>query len=97
MNAPRIKTLIPGLMLLSLLTACNNVPSAAGVVAGEATANPALVATAQADQYMRDAAATLDARQLTQSAVAFQIQSTAEARAATAQAQQTRDALTRPP
>lgn len=76
-----------------IFTACVSSPSAAEFVAGEATANPALVATAQADQYMRDAAATLDARELTQQAVAFEIQSTAQANMATAQSQQTRDAL----
>ena len=68
-------------------------PSAAEFVAGEATANPALVATVQADQYMRDAAATLGARDLTQQAVAFEIQSTAQSNMATAQSHQTRDAL----
>ena len=74
-------------------TGCLSSPSAAGFVAGEATANPALVATAQADQYMRDAAATLDVRELTQQAVALEIQSTAQSSLATAQSQQTRDAL----
>ena len=80
-------------VLTLLLVACTASPSAAGFVSGEATADPALIATAQADQYLRDAAATLDARNLTQQAVAFEIQLTAQANTATAQAQQTRNAL----
>ena len=80
-------------VLALLLVACTAAPSAAGFVSGEATADPALIATAQADQYLRDAAATLDARNLTQQAVAFEIQLTAQANTATAQAQQTRNAL----
>ena len=80
-------------VLTILLVACAAAPSAAGFVSGEATADPALIATAQADQYLRDAAATLDARNLTQQAVAFEIQLTAQANTATAQAQQTSNAL----
>ncbi|MCB8944367.1 MAG: hypothetical protein H6658_11510 [Ardenticatenaceae bacterium] len=79
--------------LASLFIACTTPPSAASAVVGEATANPALIATAQADQYLRDAAATLDARNLTQQAVAFEIQLTAQANTATSQAQQTLNAL----
>ena len=79
--------------LLLLLVACMTPSTAASFVSGEATANPALIATAQADQYLRDAAATLDARNLTQQAVAFEIQLTAQANTATAQAQQTQNAL----
>ncbi|MCP4419927.1 MAG: hypothetical protein GY805_25215, partial [Chloroflexi bacterium] len=88
------KTFNPFFLMVALfLVACASSPSAAGFIAGEATANPALVATAQADQYMRDAAATLDTRELTQQAVAFEIQGTAQASIATAQSQQTRDAF----
>lgn len=75
------------------VVACTSSPSAASFVAGGATANPILVATAQADQYMRDAAATFDARQLTQQAIALDIQSTAQASTATTQSQKTREAL----
>ena len=85
--------MVLALLLLVILTGCLQSPSAAGIIVGEATANPVLIATAQADQYMRDAAATLDTRNLTQQAVAFEIQETSLAHNATAQAQQTRDAL----
>lgn len=86
-------TVLVVIVVFSFLNACTSAPSAAGFIAGEATADPALVATAQADQYMRDAAATLSARELTQQTVALEIQGTAQASQATAQSQQTRDAL----
>jgi hypothetical protein len=63
-------------------------------VAGNATANANFIATAQVDQYQRDAQATLTARDSTQQAIAIEIRSTSEVATATASAQQTQDALT---
>lgn len=88
-----------------LLAACNGQPTAAGLVSASATANPALVATAQADQYWRDAQATSQAYQDQLEANYRNVQNTAVAATgiagqqqaqatATAQYQQTADALT---
>lgn len=55
------------LLFIVAVTACNN-PTAAGTVAGKATASANLVGTAQADQYWRDAEATTEARLAQQAA-----------------------------
>jgi hypothetical protein len=75
-------------------------PTAAAPLTARATPHPALVATAQADQYWRDAEATTQARQVEQIALTAtfeadlrNVQATAGAGAATVQAQQTREAV----
>ena len=77
------------------LVACTTLhaPTAADAVAVGATANPHLIATAQADQYWRDAEATSQAYQLTVAANYRQIEATAQAATSTIQAQHTRDTL----
>lgn len=89
----RAKWLVPILLLL-LLPACNQQPTAAGEVAGRATAQPALVGTAQADQYRRDAEATLQARDQAAQALAWQLQATAMSATSAAAQAQTASALT---
>lgn len=71
------------------------IPTAADQVAGAAgaTPNPHFVATAQADQYWRDAEATSQAYQLTVAANYHSIEATALVATSTMQAQQTRDSL----
>ncbi len=84
--------IVPFMSLLSIilptlyLTACMNPSShtAAGEVAGGATANPALVGTVQADQYWRDAQATTTAQQATLAANYRHIEATAQSGTATA-------------
>src|SRR5688500_17385007 len=75
-------------VLLALLgwtvSACRQQPTAAGSVAADSTANPALVATAQADQYWRDAQATMQAYQVTLEANYRYVQGTAQAGTGTA-------------
>ncbi len=68
-------------------------PTAAGEIAGGATANPALVSTIQADQYWRDAQATTTAQQATLEANYRYIEATAQADAATAIWQTTSQAV----
>ena len=83
------------LVILSLLLFVGCVPvsapTAADHVAGAtgATPNPHFVATAQADQYWRDAEATSQAYQLTVAANYHSIEATALAATSTIQAQQT--------
>ncbi len=82
------------IFFLFVIAACSPGPStAANVVSQAATAQPALIATAQADQYWRDAAATTQSSQATLEANYRHIQGTAEAATATTQAQQTVNAL----
>ena len=82
-------------LLLLLLAGCASQPrTAVEYVSGNATANASFIATAQVDQYQRDAQATLTARDATQQAIAIEIRSTSEVATATASAQQTQDALT---
>ncbi|MCL4266659.1 MAG: type IV secretion system DNA-binding domain-containing protein [Anaerolineae bacterium] len=92
-------------LLLLVIAACSGTPSsAANTVSQAATAQPALIATAQADQYWRDAQATTQSSQATLEANYQNIQGTAEAATSTAvayqaqttattQAQQTADTL----
>ena len=81
--------------LLLPLAGCASPPkTAVDYVAGNAIANANFIATAQVDQYQRDAQATLTARDATQEAIAIEIRSTSEVATATAAAQQTQDALT---
>ena len=82
------KRLLLLLSLLLLATACTSPQTAAGSIAGQATANPDLVSTAQADQYQRDAAATLTSQDMTRDALALQIQQTAVSSTGTAASQQ---------
>lgn len=84
------------LFLLSLLAlpACQQQPTAAGEVAGQATAQPELVGTVQADQYRRDAEATLQARDQAAQALAWQLEATAVAATGVAAQAQTASALT---
>ena len=89
-----------------LLTACATpIPTAADVVVRQTVTDPRLVASVQADQYQRDAQATLDAQARTRETLALSIQQTAVAATTTAahrhtqatattQHQQTADALT---
>jgi hypothetical protein len=86
------------LTLLLILAACT--PTAADPLTARATPHPVLVATAQADQYWRDAGATTQARQMEQIALTAtfeadlrNVQATAGAGAATVQARQTREAV----
>jgi hypothetical protein len=65
--------------LLVLLIACHQPSTAAGNLAAEATANPVLVATAQADQYWRDTQATPQAYEMTLAANYEHVRSTAQA------------------
>ena len=88
-----MKNLIPLFIFILLIVACVPSPTASGVVSSGATANPILIATAQADQYWRDAEATSQAYSVTVAANYERIQQTAQAAAGTAQAQQTQDAL----
>jgi hypothetical protein len=85
------------LILLALLTACMTAAGSSGQTAAErlnhANPDPNLAATAQADQYWRDAQATTAAQQATQAANYRNVQGTAQAAQATTAAQQTRDAL----
>ncbi|MCI0563796.1 MAG: hypothetical protein MN733_35425 [Nitrososphaera sp.] len=86
-------------------SACTQRPqTAASFVSADATANPSLISTVQADQYWRDAQATTQAQQATLQANYQNVQATAEAAGmtstavlvqatATTQAQQTQDAL----
>ncbi|MCA9938193.1 MAG: hypothetical protein KC418_06100 [Anaerolineales bacterium] len=67
--------------------------TAAAVVSAGATANPVLVATAQADQYWRDAQATATAQQATVAANYRQVEATAQAGTATAAWQATTQAV----
>lgn len=77
------------------MTACvSSTPTAAGSLAGSSTPLPYLVASAQADQYLRDAKATMTAGEATQRALAAQIEQTAVASTATAAAQATQTSLT---
>jgi hypothetical protein len=103
MNAkqpPKTPLLFPTLLLtllatLTLLTACmtgHPGPTAAERVHNGSPA-PELMATAQADQYWRDAQATTAAQQATQQANYRNVQGTAQAAQATQVAQTTRDAL----
>src|SRR5688572_16301596 len=63
MRYPNRISLLFMIVTLFGATSCNpNRPTAAGAVAANATANPVLIATAQADQYGRDAQATTQAR-----------------------------------
>ena len=81
-------------LVFFLLAGCASQPkTAVEYVSGNATANANFIATAQVDQYQRDAQATLTARDATQEAIAIEIRSTSEAGTATASAQQTQDAL----
>ena len=81
-----MKQLTLFLLSIPLLVACAaSPPSAAHQVAGQSTAQPALVGTAQADQYMRDAKATMDAQAATQQAIAWQLASTASAATSSAE------------
>jgi hypothetical protein len=81
-------------LFLLLFAGCAAPPrTAVEYVSGNATANANFIATAQVDQYQRDAQATLTARDATQQAIAIEIRSTSEASTATASAQQTQDAL----
>lgn len=93
-----------GLLGLILCACAAPQSTAVDIVAQNATAQPALVATAQADQYWRDAQATTQSSQATLEANYRNIQGTAEAATGTAvayqaqttattQAQQTNDAL----
>ncbi len=85
----------PVILLLIFLIGCTPATSTAvDYLAGQATANPILITTAQADQYQRDANATLTARDATQQVIAIEIEATAESSQATIQFIQTRDALT---
>ena len=83
-----------GLLILLLASCASPQRTAVEYVAGNATANANFIATAQVDQYQRDAQATLTARDATQQAIAIEIRSTSEVATATASAQQTQDALT---
>jgi hypothetical protein len=90
------------LLSLTLPAACTNPgPTAADRIGG--SPNPGLAATAQADQYWRDAQATTVSQQATQEANYRNVQGTAVAAQATLSAEQTRDAFqlappsTRPP
>ena len=69
------------ILLLLLLVACRPAPS----LVAQGTANPILVATAQADQYWRDAQATVQAQQSTLDASYQAIIRTAESATAAAQ------------
>lgn len=95
------------LLLLFTLSACAPPPqpSAAGALNSKATVNPRLVATAQADQYFRDAQATLTTESVTLQAAYAHVAGTAQSATSTAvflqslatsttQAQQTQSALT---
>jgi hypothetical protein len=80
------------LLSLTLPAACTNPgPTAADRIGG--SPNPGLAATAQADQYWRDAQATTVSQQATQEANYRNVQGTAVAAQATVAAEQTRDAL----
>lgn len=70
-------------LILFLLVGCAQ--SAGQHVAGNATAQPALIATAQADEYVRDAHATLQARDQEAQALAWRLQATAAAATTAAQ------------
>jgi hypothetical protein len=83
------------LLLLALPAACataNPGPTAADRLAN-GSLNPGLAATAQADQYWRDAQATTVSQQATQEANYRNVQGTAVAAQVTSAAEQTRDAL----
>jgi hypothetical protein len=84
--------------LITAGAACTH--TAADPLTARATPHPILVATAQADQYWRDAGATTQARQMEQIALTAtfeadlrNVEATAVAGAATVQAQQTREAV----
>jgi hypothetical protein len=80
------------LLSLTLPAACTNPgPTAADRIGG--SPNPGLAATAQADQYWRDAQATTVSQQATQEANYRNVQGTAMAAQATLSAEQTRDAF----
>ena len=83
-------------LFLSLLAlpACQQQPTAADAVAGRSTASAELVGTVQADQYRRDAEATLQARDQAAQALAWQLQATAVAATSVAAQAQTASALT---
>ena len=81
-------TSFPLFIVLTLfVAACTSPPpSAAHQVAGSATAQPALVRTAQADQYLRDAEATLDARDQERQIIIWELQATSAAATSSAEA-----------
>lgn len=89
----RIPPSLAFILILFLASACNSPSTAAGSLAQQATANPNLVGTAQADQYWRDAEATTQAHQMTIQANYQNVQGTAQAATGTAVSQQTRDTL----
>lgn len=70
-----------------LLAACAPPQTASSSVAANATAQPALIATAQADQYLRDAQATVTSQAVTVEAVRYAIEQTAVSNTATYEAQ----------
>ena len=81
-----IRTTIPVVILIFLVTACDQSfqRTAVDAVSAGATANPALVSTAQADQYWRDAQATAMVQQATLEANYRHVEATAQAGTATA-------------